>query len=227
MILTLKGISKGFGSVADSTYQPVLKDLHLEVAEGERIAILGPSGSGKTTLLNLIGGLDYPDAGQVEFRGRDISGLPAGEMDRYRNQEIGFVFQFHHLLPQCTLLENVLVPTLVHTDKSDRAAKRSRAEELMKQVGIWEFRSKLPGKLSGGECQRAAVVRAMINGPSILLADEPTGALDRDNVEKLADLLLELNQKDGLTLMVVTHSLELARKMGKTLEFKNGKLEQI
>lgn len=227
MILTLNGISKGFGSVADSTYRPVLKDLNLEVGQGERLAILGPSGSGKTTLLNLIGGLDYPDQGQVAFRGQDISALSSEEMDRYRNQEIGFVFQFHHLLPQCTLLENVLIPTLVHTHKSERAGKRSRAEELMKRVGIWEFRSKLPGKLSGGECQRAAVVRAMINGPSILLADEPTGALDSENVDVMANLLLELNQKDGLTLMVVTHSLDLARRMGKTLEFKNGILEQI
>jgi ABC-type lipoprotein export system ATPase subunit len=227
MILSLKGITKGFGNKAESTYRPVLRDLNLEVEEGECMAILGPSGSGKTTLLNLIGGLDYPDQGQVEFRGKDITGLSQSEMDRYRNQEIGFVFQFHHLLPQCTLLENVLIPTLVNTDKSERGAKLERAEALMQRVGIWDYRNKLPGKLSGGECQRAAVVRAMINGPSILLADEPTGALDRENVEKMADLLLELNQKDGLTLMVVTHSLDLAKRMGKTLEFKSGTLEQI
>jgi ABC-type lipoprotein export system ATPase subunit len=227
MILALKGITKGFGSQADSTYRPVLRDLHLEVEEGECVAILGPSGSGKTTLLNLIGGLDYPDQGQVEFRGRDISGLSQREMDLYRNREIGFVFQFHHLLPQCTLLENVLIPTLVHTDKSERTAKLQEAEALMNRVGIWEHRNKVPAKLSGGECQRAAVVRAMINGPSILLADEPTGALDRENVDVMADLLLELNRKDGLTLMVVTHSLDLARRMGKTLEFQNGTLAQI
>ena len=227
MLLTLNGISKGFGSTSDSTYYPVLKDLSLEVKEGERIAILGPSGSGKTTLLNLIGGLDYPDNGKVEFRGQDITGLSNSEMDRYRNQEIGFVFQFHHLLPQCTLLENVLVPTLINTGKAERAEKQERAKSLMKRVGIWEYRSKLPGKLSGGECQRAAVVRAMINSPSILLADEPTGALDRENVEVMADLLMDLNQEDGLTLLVVTHSIDLARRMGKTLEFKNGKLVQI
>ena len=227
MLLTLNGISKGFGSTSDSTYYPVLKDLSMEVKEGERIAILGPSGSGKTTLLNLIGGLDYPDNGKVEFRGQDITGLSNSEMDRYRNQEIGFVFQFHHLLPQCTLLENVLVPTLINTEKAERAEKQERAKSLMKRVGIWEYRSKLPGKLSGGECQRAAVVRAMINSPSILLADEPTGALDRENVEVMADLLMDLNQEDGLTLLVVTHSIELARRMGKTLEFINGKLVQI
>jgi lipoprotein-releasing system ATP-binding protein len=227
MLLTLKGISKGFGSASESTYRPVLKDLSLEVREGERIAILGPSGSGKTTLLNLIGGLDYADKGKVEFRGQDITRLSNAEMDRYRNQEIGFVFQFHHLLPQCTLLENVLVPTLINTEKAERAAKHERAKSLMKRVGIWEYRSKLPGKLSGGECQRAAVVRAMINAPSMLLADEPTGALDKDNVEVMSDLLMELNKEDGLTLLVVTHSIDLARQMGKTLTFINGKLEQI
>ena len=163
MILTLKGISKGFGSESDNTYRPVLQNLDLEVKEGECMAILGPSGSGKTTLLNLIGGLDSPDQGQVEFRGTNITALSQREMDGYRNQEIGFVFQFHHLLPQCTLLENVLVPTLVQTDRTERARKQERAEALMQRVGIWDFRNKLPGKLSGGECQRAAVVRAMIN----------------------------------------------------------------
>jgi lipoprotein-releasing system ATP-binding protein len=227
MLLTLNGISKGFGNPSDSSYRDVLKDLSLEVKEGERFAILGPSGSGKTTLLNLIGGLDYPDAGRVEFRGQDITRLSPAEMDRYRNREIGFVFQFHHLLPQCTLLENVLIPTLVHTGKNEREEKQERARSLMQRVGIWEYRSKLPGKLSGGECQRAAVVRAMINAPSILLADEPTGALDRENVEVMADLLLELNQEDGLTLLVVTHSIDLARRMGKTLTFRDGRLEQI
>jgi lipoprotein-releasing system ATP-binding protein len=205
----------------------VLKHLSLQVEEGESMAILGPSGSGKTTFLNMVGGLDYPDEGSVKFRGVDITGYSDPEMDRYRNREIGFVFQFHHLLPQCTLLENVLVPTLVHTDRTERAGKLKRAEALMKRVGIWEFRDKLPGKLSGGECQRAAVVRAMINAPSLLLADEPTGALDRENVELMANLLLELNREDGLTLVVVTHSADLASRLGRTLELRNGKLEQI
>jgi len=145
-------------------------------------------------------------------------------MDRYRNRQIGFVFQFHHLLPQCTLRENVLVPALV--DPAGRKEKRDRAESLMKRVGIWEYRDKLPGKLSGGECQRAAVVRAMINAPSMLLADEPTGALDRGNVETMAELLLELNRVDGLTLLLVTHSVELAGRMGKIFELKNGSLHK-
>ena len=226
-LLSLEHINKGFGNSDDSSYRSVLNDLSLQVEEGESIAILGPSGSGKTTLLNLVGGLDTPDDGSVQFRGEDITAYSNKEIDLFRNRQVGFVFQFHHLLPQCTLLENVLIPTLVQSDRSTRAKSAERAETLMKRVGIWEFKNKLPGILSGGECQRAAVVRAMINAPSILLADEPTGALDSDNVEVMADLLLELNQEDGLTLMVVTHSLELARRMGRTLEIRNGKLQQI
>jgi lipoprotein-releasing system ATP-binding protein len=227
MLLKLDTISKGFGDPSDQSYQPVLDDLSLSVNEGERIAILGPSGSGKTTLLNMIGGLDHPDSGLVQFRGENITGYSTAEMDRFRNESIGFVFQFHHLLPQCTLLENILVPTLVNRDKRVLDRKHERAGELMKRVGIWEYRNKFPGKLSGGECQRAAVVRAMINNPSLLLADEPTGALDRENVKKMSDLLLELSQDEGVTLLVVTHSADLAQRMGKTLELRNGKLELI
>lgn len=225
MLITLEKVSKGFGNRSDETFRPVLEELSLEVSEGERVAIVGPSGSGKTTLLNLIGGLDHPDGGTIHFGGEEISRYDAPEMEKFRNRRIGFVFQFHHLLPQCTLLENVLIPTLIERERSVREKKLERAEELLKRVGIWEFRDKLPGKLSGGECQRAAVVRAMINQPDLLLADEPTGALDRENVEKMADLLLELNREDGLTLLMVTHSLELAGKMGTIYELKNGKLE--
>ena len=224
MLLSLKNITKGFGDPADPSHRAVLENLSLEVEEGESIAILGPSGSGKTTLLNLIGGLDHPDRGSVHFKDQDITGFSTAEMDRYRNRQIGFVFQFHHLLPQCTLLENVLVPALVNP--GSRPEKNERAEALMKRVGIWEYRNKLPGKLSGGECQRAAVVRAMINAPSLLLADEPTGALDRENVGTMADLLLEVNREDGLTLLLVTHSIDLAGRMGKILELTGGDLRK-
>jgi lipoprotein-releasing system ATP-binding protein len=227
MLLSLEQINKGFGNRDDASFRSVLNDLSLEVGEGERIAILGPSGSGKTTLLNLVGGLDTPDEGTVRFRGEDITGYSSRQIDQFRNRQVGFVFQFHHLLPQCTVLENILIPTLVQSGRSSRAKSAERAGMLMKRVGIWDLRDKLPGILSGGECQRAAVVRAMINAPSILLADEPTGALDSRNVEVMADLLLELNKEDGLTLMVVTHSKELARKMGRTLEIRNGKLHKI
>ncbi len=195
--------------------------------EGESIAILGPSGSGKTTMLNLIGTLDHPDSGKIMFRDKNIVELSPSELDNFRNQEIGFVFQFHHLLPQCSLLENILIPTLVLSDKAEKKQKLSQAEQLLKKVGIWDHRDKLPGKLSGGECQRAAVVRAMINQPSILLADEPTGALDKNNVENISDLLMDLNKNDGLSLLVVTHSSELASRMNKTYEIVNGKLELI
>ena len=224
MLLKLEHITKGFGSPNDQAFRSVLNDLSLEVEQGDRIAILGPSGSGKSTLLNLIGGLDHPDSGSVIFNGNKISAFSAREVDQYRNRSIGFVFQFHHLLPQCTLLENILIPTLVLKDKSQKREKVQRAGDLMKRVGIWEYKDKLPGKLSGGECQRAAVVRAMINNPALLLADEPTGALDKENVENMAALLLQLNMEDGLTLLVVTHSTDLAGQMGKTFELQDGKL---
>ncbi len=206
---------------------PALRGVNLTIEEGEFTAIVGPSGSGKTTMLQLMGCLDRPTGGRVHINGQDVTQLNSNKRADLRKETIGFVFQFHHLLPQCTLLENVLIPTLVQSDRISRAKSAQRAEALMKRVGIWEFRNKLPGILSGGECQRAAVVRAMINAPSILLADEPTGALDSGNVENMADLLLELNQEDGLTLMVVTHSIELAKQMGRTLEIRNGQLHQI
>lgn len=222
MLLKLEGIHKGFGQAEDASYREVLGGVDLEVQEGESIAILGPSGSGKTTLLNLVGGLDAADAGRIYFKGKEISSRDEEAMDKFRNRELGFVFQFHHLLPQCTLLENVLVPTLANPEAS--AGKLERAEKLMKRVGIWEFRNRLPGKLSGGECQRAAVVRAMINVPSLLLADEPTGALDRENVQAMAGLLLELQKEEGLSLLVVTHSAELADLMDRKLELQGGLL---
>jgi ABC-type lipoprotein export system ATPase subunit len=146
------------------------------------------------------------------------------QLDTFRNEKIGFVFQLHHLLPQCTLMENILIPTLTIRDKKIKAERLVRAEELMKRVGIWDQRDQMPGHLSGGECQRAAVVRALINKPGLLLADEPTGALDEDNVSKLAMLLLEINRSYGVTLVVVTHSLALAAKMDTVYELKNGKL---
>ena len=226
MLLQLKSISKGFGNPDDPAYRRVLDNLSLQVSEGEHIAILGPSGSGKTTLLNLIGALDHPDAGSVFFKGENITSRSRKEMDSFRNEEIGFVFQFHHLLPQCTVLENVLIPTLMIRERNIRQDRVEWAEQLLNRVGIWDHRDKLPGKLSGGECQRAAVVRAMINRPSLLLADEPTGALDRENVRKMSDLLIDLNQNDGLTLLVVTHAQSLAGQMGKTYEIREGKLNR-
>jgi len=224
MFLQLKNISKSYGNPANTTRQVVLDNLSFSVNEGDTLAILGPSGSGKSTLLNIIGTLDRPDTGSYTYKGKDITTFTDSGLDLFRNREIGFVFQFHHLLPQCNLLENVLIPTLV--DKTNKKEKFDYAKQLINKVGLWEHRHKLPGQLSGGECQRAAVVRAMINRPSLILADEPTGALDRKNVDKMSDLLLQLNSEQKATLILVTHSRSLASKMETVYEIMEGKLQQ-
>lgn len=227
MFLQIENIKKSYLSGGSEEERIVLNELSLSIDDGEAIAIVGPSGSGKTTLLNMIGTMDKPDEGTVFFRKKDISLLSNRELEEFRNQEIGFVFQQHHLLPQCTLLENVLLPSLPGTKKSQRAQVQERARLLLEKVGLWDVKDQKPGELSGGECQRTAVVRSLINNPSLLLADEPTGALDTENAQKLAELLLEFNRTDNLALIVVTHSLELAGMMDKSFLLKNGKLESI
>jgi lipoprotein-releasing system ATP-binding protein len=219
-LLTLSNISKSYPS--GTIFRKVLDNLSLEVKKGETIAIVGPSGSGKTTLLNIIGTLDKADTGEMYFDGTDLMKMDSNEFPAFRNRKIGMVFQLHHLLPQCTLWENVLIPTLPQKMKTDEAEKR--AESLLKRTGIWEQRFQKPAELSGGECQRAAVVRALINQPSLILADEPTGALDHENALMLTDLLLELNREQGTALIVVTHSMELASKMDKIYRLIDGKL---
>ena len=199
----------------------VLKDISLTVKAGESVAIVGPSGSGKSTLLNIIGTLDLPTAGKVEFEGENILGFDDKKRAEFRNRKMGFVFQLHHLLPQCTVLENVLVPSLVNSDSKNADA---RARELLAEVGLAGRMEYRPGKLSGGEQQRVAVVRAMINNPRLLLADEPTGSLDHAGAEKLGDLLVKLNKDHGLTMIVVTHSLSLAGRMGRIYELSDGRL---
>jgi len=223
-MLELKNISKSFGIPGETNFRKVLDDLSFQLAEGESVAITGPSGSGKTTLLSVIGTLDFPDSGEIRFKGIDIRTYTPSGIDTFRNSEVGFVFQLHHLLPQCTLLENILLPAMLIRNRAEKKKRLSRAEHLLKRVGIWEHKDKLPGKMSGGECQRAAVVRAIINSPSLLLADEPTGALDSENAHNIADLLLDLNKNDGLSLLVVTHSPEIAMKMNKRYLLENGKL---
>lgn len=225
MILKLENINKSYGSIEEGNYRGVLKDLSFEMKEGECVAIVGPSGSGKTTLLNIIGTFDNVDSGTVLFNEQDITSLSEKEINSFRNKEVGTVFQLHHLLPQCTLLENVLIPTLSVKTKAEKEEKRERAKTLMKRIGIWEIRHQKPSHISGGECQRTAVVRAMINTPNLILADEPTGALDEENVSKIADLLLDINKNDKISLIVVTHSFELAKRMDKIYELKNGKLK--
>lgn len=216
MILDIKNIHKVFGN------RPILNNVSLQVEHGDTIAIIGPSGSGKTTLLNLIGALDTPDSGEIFFENQNLKDLMGNQIADFRNTKIGFVFQMHYLLPQCTLLENVLIPTLA--SKNKRQEKYKKAIGLLERVGLIEQINHFPGVLSGGECQRASFVRALINDPKLILADEPTGSLDQESAEKLGNLLLELNKELSTTLVVVTHSKELAEKMGRTYQLKNGEL---
>ena len=222
ILLRLSNVTQRYDSGASSGPVNVLKGVSLEVMRGESLAIIGPSGSGKSTLLNIIGTLDRSSTGEVMLAGQDLSKLNDAQLATVRNHQIGFVFQAHYLLPQCTVLENVLVPTLADTDGILREGAPDRAERLLKRVGLGERMGHRPGQLSGGERQRVAVVRALINQPQLLLADEPTGALDRASAEQLAQLLLELNREEGVTLIVVTHALDLAHKMGRVMELKDG-----
>ena len=221
-MLHIQNISKSYPSASGIMKHKVLNQISFDVSKGETVAIVGPSGTGKTTLLNILGTLDKADDGTVNIDGTDIMQLNSKTQPEFRNQKIGMVFQLHHLLPQCSLWENVLLPTIPIKNKNGNTEKR--AEELLKRTGIWDRRFQKPAELSGGECQRAAVVRALINEPSIILADEPTGALDEENAEKLSELLLELNKELGTTLIVVTHSSALANKMDKIYELHSGQL---
>jgi lipoprotein-releasing system ATP-binding protein len=222
ILVQAENLHKTYRNTLEGAERVVLKGLELQLSAGEKIAIMGPSGSGKTTLLNLVGSLDSPDRGMVRFEGQPLSEMSEEQVLAYRNKTAGFVFQFHHLLPQCTLLENVLLPTL--PQKGDKSAAGKRAEDLLKFMGIWAQRNNKPGELSGGECQRAAVARALINRPKILLADEPTGSLDENNAGVLMDLLAEINRDMGIALMVATHSASIAARMDKTYRISDGKL---
>ena len=222
MLLQIKNISKGYGEQGTHSFRPVLGELNLEIKKGERLSIVGPSGSGKTTLLNLIGALDRPDSGEIYFEGTNVTSYSKNELAAFRNQHLGFVFQLHHLMPQLTLWENVLLPVLPLGKVTK--AKEDWAEYLINKVGIWEQRHQKPSEMSGGECQRTAVVRSLINKPELILADEPTGALDEGNAAALTELLLTLSKEEGVTLVTVTHSAELSRKMDRKLTLKNGKL---
>lgn len=202
----------------------VLKGVSLSISHGESVAVVGPSGSGKSTLLNIIGTLDHPSSGSVTIDGEQVHEMNELALADFRNQRLGFIFQSHHLLPQCTVLENVLVPTLASRDPRVQESAAERAPALLKRVGLDHRMGHRPSQLSGGECQRVAVVRALINQPKLLLADEPTGALDSQSADGLSELLLELNREDGVTLIVVTHSIALAKQMGRTLELSDGAL---
>ena len=223
-LLRLTEVSKRYESPTGAEAVSVLRDISIEIGRTESVAVVGPSGSGKSTLLNIIGTLDRPTSGQVLLDGQDLSRIDDIKIAAVRNRQIGFVFQAHHLLPQCTVLENVLVPTLANNDAALRNGAGERAKRLLDKVGLGARLTHRPGQLSGGERQRVAVVRALINQPKLLLADEPTGALDRASAQNLAELLVRLNQEDGVTLIVVTHALDLAKRMGRVIELRDGRL---
>jgi len=203
----------------------VLDDLSLEVKEGDSVSVMGPSGSGKTTLLNIIGLLDRPEKGSVIFRGSDISSFNENESAAYRNKHIGFVFQEHLLLPHLTVHENASFPLMASKLSADELrSKKDHIAFLFKKTGINSLRNKYPSQISGGEAQRVALVRALANNPSIILADEPTGSLDSGNAAIMGDLLLEMNRTFGITIILATHSAELSEKMARQLKLQSGKL---
>ena len=210
-MISLRNLSVSYDTPAGSV--PVLKDLNIEISDGQAIAIVGPSGSGKTTLLNVIGAMLPSTSGEITVGGENISALSEKEAAQFRNRQLGFVFQQHHLLPQLTVLENVLIPRLAGGWEESEKETRARAEALLERVGLGHRLTHLPSALSGGEKQRVAVARALINEPALILADEPTGALDHETGQKVADLLLEVQQEKGVTLVVVTHDLELAARV--------------
>jgi ABC-type lipoprotein export system ATPase subunit len=222
--LVLSGVGKSYVSAGGTTPLCILRDVNLRVQRGESLSIVGPSGSGKTTLLNIIGTLDRPDAGHVLLEGQDLARLDEAALALTRNRSIGFIFQSHYLLPHLTVLENVLVPTLASGHSDSRARAPERARRLLRRVGLESRLDHRPSQLSGGERQRAAVVRALINEPMLLLADEPTGALDQHSAQELGTLLRDLNREEGVTLIAVTHSPNLAREMGRRFELREGTL---
>lgn len=199
----------------------VLRDVSLQLSAGEAVVIMGPSGSGKSTLLNILGTLEPPTSGRVIIDGVDPFSLPEPELALFRNRRVGFIFQNHYLLPQCSALENVLIPTLPQKHGTDQM---DHARRLLERVGLGDRLNHLPGELSGGESQRVAVARALINRPAVLLADEPTGNLDHRAAEAVADLLLEIHREENAVLIVVTHSRELARLFDRRYELVDGTL---
>jgi lipoprotein-releasing system ATP-binding protein len=203
----------------------VLRGINIEVSKGEMVAIVGASGSGKSTLLHVLGGLDEPSEGKVFWKDDDISGLADEEIARRRRAMIGFVFQFHHLLPEFSAVENVMIPMMIAGERKENA--HARAENLLKKVGLADRAAHRPYELSGGELQRVAVVRALANGPEILFADEPTGNLDSENSESLIRLFMDLNKNDGQTIIVVTHSEQFFSKADRILKMSDGKLAPI
>jgi len=221
MLLELRNISKSY---ENGNVRQVLDYISLTNNTGNALAIIGPSGSGKSTLLNIMGTLDKPSTGIVTFNSTELTAFNEPLLARLRNQHIGFVFQKHYLLPQLDVLDNVLLPVIPIKDKVKYAAALIKAKELLNKVGLSDKLHELPGQLSVGECQRAAVVRALINEPELLLADEPTGSLDNDSAAQLGDLFASLRKDFAVAMVVVTHSLEFAQRMDKVYKLGNGRL---
>src|SRR5262249_39453718 len=223
MTLQVDHLSKDYPTLSGPL--PILRGLSFEMQRGEAVAVMGPSGSGKSTLLHILGTLDQPSAGTVRLEGMEPFVLPERELADFRNRHVGFVFQDHHLLPQCSVLENVLIPTLVGTD--GRANAEAWARQLLDRVGLSNRLDHRPAELSGGERQRVAVARALIRHPVLLLADEPTGNLDRHTAQSVGQLLLDLHRQEQTILLVVTHSAELARQLPRQMEMLDGLLHPV
>ena len=215
-MIEIKNITKSFGSLQ------VLKGIDLHISKGEVVSIVGPSGAGKTTLLQIIGTLDRPDSGQVIVDGIDTSRLSTKKLSDFRNQHLGFVFQFHQLLPEFTAIENIMIPAYI-AGTSPKKAKQ-RAQELLQFMGLADRATHKPNELSGGEKQRVAVARALINNPAVILADEPSGSLDTKNKEELHQLFFDLRDKFGQTFVIVTHDEQLASLTDRTIHLKDGQI---
>jgi lipoprotein-releasing system ATP-binding protein len=216
-MIDIKGITKSFGSLQ------VLKGIDLHIDKGEVVSIVGPSGAGKTTLLQIIGTLDKPDSGRIIIDGTDVRELNSRKLSEFRNRRIGFVFQFHQLLPEFTAVENVMIPALISGASKGEAKKR--AMELLDFMGLSERAGHKPSELSGGENQRVAVARALVNKPAVILADEPSGSLDSKNKAELHQLFFDLRDKTGQTFVIVTHDENLANITDRTIKMKDGMLE--
>jgi len=223
-LLRVHHLIKQFDGPSGAAPLTILDDVSLEVERGESVAIVGPSGSGKSTLLNLVGTLDAPTGGEVWLDDQRIDSLKAVESAALRRDRLGFIFQMHHLMPQCTAIENVLIPTLARGRAPRGGEVFARAADLLRRVGLAKRVHHMPGQLSGGECQRIAVVRALINEPSLILADEPTGSLDAASAEEVWSILSNLGREQGVAMIIVTHAPALAARMDRTLELRAGRL---